>query len=138
MLDQPEAVRVGDLISLSPVTPVVSLADVEGIRRSLAAGDDSPSALVGLLAHYCLDDADTRAAFEVMVSGLARRAALGDAFHVQGVYGTGKSHLLAALTLLCGHPEQAWPVFLETHPEYAEVAGSFVRRRLVVAIELYE
>ena len=138
MIDEPEAVRVGDLISLSPVTPVVSLSDVEGIRRSLAAGQDSLSGLRGLLAHYCLDDADTRAAFEVMVSGLARQAELGDAFHVQGVYGTGKSHLLAALTLLSGHPEQAWPVFLETHPEYAEVAGSFGGPRLVVAIALDE
>jgi len=138
VIDKPEAVRVGDLISLSPVTPVVSLADVEDIRRNLAAGDDSASALAGLLAHYCLDDADTRAAFEVMVSGLARPAELGDAFHVQGVYGTGKSHLLAALTLLCGHPEQSWPVFLETHPEYAEVAASFGGPRLVVAIALDE
>ena len=138
VIDESEVVRVGDLISLSPVTPVVSLADVEGIRQSLAAGDDSLSGLTGLLAHYCLDDGDTRAAFEVMVSGLARQAELGDAFHVQGVYGTGKSHLLAALTLLCGHPEQAWPVFLGTHPEYAEVAGSFERPRLVVTIALDE
>ena len=132
MPDQPSAACVGDLISISAALPVVSLTDLERIRADLAAGD-----LSDLLTSYCLDDADTRAAFDVIIAGLARQQALGDAFHLQGVYGTGKSHLLAVLTLLCGHPEAAWPAFLATHPQYLEISDRF-RPRLVAAIALDE
>jgi hypothetical protein len=136
--DEPSAVTVGDLISISSDSPVVSLTDLERVRRELAGGGDASDDLGALLTHYCLDDANTRAAFDVIVTGLAREESLGDAFHLQGVYGTGKSHLLAVLTLLCGHPQAAWPAFLATHPQYAELAGRFARRRLVAAIALDE
>jgi hypothetical protein len=129
---------VGDLVSISLDSPVVSLTDLDRVRGELAGGGDVSRDLAALLAHYCLDDASARAAFDVIISGLARAEALGDAFHLQGVYGTGKSHLLAVLTLLCGHPEAAWPAFLATHPQYAELAGRFGRKRLVAAIALDE
>ncbi len=129
--------RIGDLIEITPVPPVVSLTDVEQLRRELRAEIVSPE-IYDLLAGYCLNDPETRAAFDTMISGLAREGELGDAFHVQGVYGAGKSHLLAALTLLTGHPEQAWPLFLETHPDYKKLAHNFTKPRLVVAVALDE
>ncbi len=129
--------RIGDLISIAPAPPVVSLTDLEQLRGEL--GDRStPPEIRDLLAGYCLSDSETRASFDTMISGLAREGELGDAFHVQGVYGAGKSHLLAVLTLLAGHPEQAWPVFLEGHPGYTELAGGFTKPRLVVAVALDE
>jgi hypothetical protein len=134
---EPSAVTVGDLISIPSDSPVVSLTDLERVRRELASGGDVSDHLSALLAHYCLDDANTRAAFDVIVSGLAREEALGDAFHLQGVYGTGKSHLLAVATLLCGHPRAAWPTFLATHPQYAQFPDRF-RPRLVAAVALDE
>ncbi len=171
------ATRVGDLISISSAPAVVSLTDLERVRQELSRGGDVGEELSSLLTHYCLDDPDTRGAFDVIVSGLGRQEALGastslqdpdgslqgprgalslappirqaqgepraesrggDAFHVQGVYGAGKSHLLAALALLCGHPELAWPAFLDTHRQYAELAARFAKPRLVAAIALDE
>jgi hypothetical protein len=128
-------VRVGDLITISRAPAVVSLGEVEGLREELAAGR-VPEGGRDLLGEYSLDDPDTRAAFEAMVRSLGRAEARGDAFIVQGVYGSGKSHLLAVLTLLCGHAEVAWPVFLVSHPEHQRAAAGFTRPRLVVAIAL--
>ncbi len=133
----PEA-RIGDIVSIVPAAPVVSLTDVNGIRRQLDVGAEPEAELATLLRYYCLDDPDTRAAFDVMVRSLGRDSGPGDAFHLQGVYGTGKSHLLAALSLLTGHPRAAWPVFLEGHPDCEELARAFDTRRLVVAIALDE
>lgn len=129
---------VGDLISISPAPTVVSLTDLQRVREEISIGADVSADLAALLTHYCLDDPDTRGAFDVIVSGLSRQEALGDAFHIQGVYGAGKSHLLAAASLLCGHPEAAWPAFLHTHSQYAELAERFRRPRLVAAIALDE
>ncbi len=133
----PEAC-IGDIIRIAPAAPVVALADVSRIRRRLDAGAEPEVALAALLRHYCLEDPETRAAFDVMVGSLAGDSGSGDAFHIQGVYGTGKSHLLAVLTLLAACPGIAWPVFLEGHPEHEELASAFQRRRLVAAIALDE
>ncbi|MBN1461938.1 MAG: hypothetical protein JXA57_20600, partial [Armatimonadetes bacterium] len=66
------------------------------------------------------------------------RQQAGDAFHVQGVPGAGKSHLLAVLALLAGDPGRAWPVFSEAHPDLAKWAASFEQPRLVAAVALDE
>jgi hypothetical protein len=133
----PEAC-IGDIVAIAATAPVVSLADVNRLRRQLRDGADPGTELAALLRDYCLEDPDTRAAFDVMLGSFARDSGPGDAFHMQGVYGTGKSHLLAALSLLTSHPRTAWPVFLEGHPDYAELAPAFDRRRLVAAIALDE
>jgi hypothetical protein len=133
----PEAC-IGDIVAIVRTAPVVSLADVNQLRRQLRDGADPGAELAALLRDYCLADPDTRAAFDVMMGALTADSRIGDAFHVQGVYGTGKSHLLAALALLTGHPRTAWPVFLEGHPECEELALAFDRRRLVAAIALDE
>jgi len=118
---------------------VVSLGDVERLRDALKAGGAAASVeLDSLLGGYHLGDPETRAAFEAMIESLGRREPRGDAFVVQGVYGAGKSHLVAALALLCGHPEQSWPIFLRTHPEYEGAVLGFRKSRLVLSIALDE
>lgn len=129
---------VGDLISVSRVPAVVSLEDLSALRDRLSAGQGAGAALDDLLAGYHLGDPDTRGVFEALLRGLARQEQRGDAFLVQGVYGSGKSHLLAVTALLCGHPNSAWPVFLRTHPEYQRASAGFSRPRLVAAIPLDE
>lgn len=138
MQREPSPLSVADLISISSAPPVVSLAELESVRCRLCEGGDAHAELTAMLGQYCLDDPDTRAAVEVILTSLARPGLAGDAFHVQGVYGSGKSHLLAALTLLCGHPKAAWPVFLASHPAYEKLAEQATQPRLVAAIALDE
>ena len=137
MPDNPPA-RIGDLISISPAPAVVSLTDLQALTDLADEAAGLPPELASLLGDYSLADPDTRAAFEVMLESLGRAAERGDAFHIQGVYGAGKSHLLAVLALLCAHPQPAWPVFLDTYPEYEAAVGGFPDPRLVVPIPLDE
>jgi len=132
------SLTVGDLVSISRAPAVVSLADLEALRGRLSAGEDGSPQLADLLVGYHLGDPDTKAAFDALLRSLGRPERRGDAFIVQGVYGSGKSHLLAALALLCGHPAEAWPVFLRAHPEYQHTSASFTRPRLLVAVPLDE
>ena len=130
--------RVGDLIAVSRASAVISLTDVEARRDRLCADEAAPAELCSLLAEYHLGDQETRAAFETMLRSLGRTEPRGDAFTVAGVYGSGKSHLLAALALLAGHPREAWPCFLETHAEFRPAAQGFAKPKLVAAIALDE
>jgi len=128
---------VGDLIEVARAPAVVSLGDVEGLRDRLREGGGADEAR-SLLAGYSLAEPETRAAFEAITRSLARDEARGDAFLVSGVYGSGKSHLLAAVMLLAGHPRESWPHFLSSHPGYDRVVARFGGPRLVVAIPLDE
>jgi len=128
---------VGDLIDIARAPAVVSLSDVDGLRDRLGGGEGAEE-LGSLLAGYSLADSETRAAFEAITRSLGRDEARGDAFLVSGVYGSGKSHLLAAVTLLAGHPQESWPHFLRSHAGYDRIATRFSRSRLVVAIPLDE
>jgi hypothetical protein len=128
---------VGDLIEVARAPVVVSLSDVEGLRGRLGEGGGADEAR-SLLAGYSLAEPETRAAFEAITRSLARDEARGDAFLISGVYGSGKSHLLAAVTLLVGHPRESWPHFLSSHPGYDRVAARFGGPRLVVAVPLDE
>ena len=77
-----------------------------------------------------------RAAVDLLLRSLGRKEARGDAFSLAGVPGAGKSHLLAALALLCAHPNQAWPAFVKTHRSYASRTDGFRGAKLVVALPL--
>ena len=132
------SVRVGDLISISRAPAVVSLRDVETLRGKLRAGESCGEQFEELLGGYHLGDPDARAAFDTVVRSLGRPEQRGDAFIVQGVCGAGKSHLLAVLALLCGHPQEAWPAFLSSHSQHERASAAFARPRLVVTIALDE
>ncbi len=130
--------RVGDLVSISSAPPVVSLAEVEAVRRAFLAGEDVEAQIAALVGDYSLGDTEGRTAFDVILESLASQKGRGDAFHVQGVCGAGKSHLLAVVALLSACPECAWPAFLSSHPDYAAAAEGLRRGRLVVSIALDE
>jgi len=133
------AKTVGDLIAVSRAPAVISLTEVEKLRDRLGAGDQAEAELSLLLGGYHLGDPETRAACETMLRSLVRAEARGDAFHVAGVYGSGKSHLLAVLALLSAHPAQAWPAFLASRdPRPAFRVPTPEPRSLVVAIALDE
>jgi hypothetical protein len=137
---------VGDLVEIADAPVVVSLSWLEGLRSRLTEDDgvqgsadgEASRELASLLGGYSLQDSETRAAFEAITRSLGRSEVRGDAFLVSGVYGSGKSHLLAALSLLVGHPKESWPHFLSSHAGYDRVAAAFGRPRLVVAIPLDE
>ncbi len=117
---------------------MISLSGVERLRDDLRAGTGAAEQLRGLVGGYSLGNEEARAAFEAMTRSLGREGERGDAFLLQGVYGTGKSHLLSVLALLCAHPEEAWPAFLDTHPEHERARGGLKAPRLVAAIPLDE
>ena len=129
---------IGDLISISRAPAVVSLSAVDAARKQVCGGGPPGEGVLRLLAEYFLGEAETRAGFEAMIRSLGRTEERGDAFVVQGVHGSGKSHLLAVLSLLCWQPKEAWPAFISSHPEYTGAAGRFARPRLVVAVALDE
>ncbi len=124
------------MIAISPAPAVISLSDVERLRDEPAASEDSRDLLHSLVGGYSLESVEARAAFGAIVRSLSRAEDRGDAFVIQGVYGTGKSHLLALIDVLCAHPEQAWPVFQASHPDFE--VPEFASSRLVVAVPLDE
>jgi len=107
--------RVGDLISISDFPAVVVLADVAALKERLGAESplaaDTQAQLRAYLEHYFIDEPENRAACDGILGSLARASGPGGAFLVRGVYGSGKSHLLAALSLLAEHRDM-WPHFL--------------------------
>lgn len=132
------SLRIGDLVTVSRAPAVVSLSDLGRLRDRLAQGEPCAEELASLLGEYHLGEEQTRLASEAMLRSLGRSEERGDAFSVAGVYGSGKSHLLSVLALLCGHPQVAWPAFLEGHRQYARAAPGFSQPRLVVPIPLDE
>jgi len=135
---QATGLRVGDLVEIAEAPAVVSLGWLEGVRGKLRAGAGASAEVGSLLSGYSLQDPETRAAFEAITRSLGRSEERGDAFLISGVYGAGKSHLLAALALLAGHPQESWPHFLTSHAGYDRIAAACGRPRLVVAIALDE
>jgi hypothetical protein len=139
--------RIGDLVSISDFPAVVSLANVSAIKEKIfkeAEGggplsSESEQALAGYLSEYFTTEPENRAACRSILNSLARVDGPGGAFIVRGVYGSGKSHLLAVVSLLAEFPE-AWPIFLAGHPEFNDIARCFhpQRRLLVVQVALDE
>jgi len=139
--------RIGDLVSVSDFPAVVSLAHVAATKEKIfeetegggPLSSESEQALAGYLSEYFTTEPENRAACRSILNSLARVDGPGGAFIVRGVYGSGKSHLLAVVSLLAEFPE-AWPVFLAGHPEFNDIARCFhpQRRLLVVQLALDE
>jgi hypothetical protein len=132
--------RVGDLVSISDFPAVVSLAHVAALKNRLVQEGDSLSpesaqTLAGYLSEYFTTEPENRAACRSILDSLARADGPGGAFMVRGVYGSGKSHLLAVVSLLAEFP-QAWPVFLAAHLEFRDIARCFHPERRLVVVQL--
>jgi hypothetical protein len=130
----------GDLIHLSDFPDVVVLSDVARLKRRMEReGDElSPhtrSLLEGYLSQYVITEPENRAACQAVLTSLARVEGPGRAFLIRGVYGAGKSHLLALASILAEHA-RAWPFFLRTHPEFAHLVSSFTASRQLLVIQV--
>jgi hypothetical protein len=139
MPDSPPLVK---LVKFASIPEVITLAPVGDLKARLRAEGDSPSReteaeLCALLELYFIDQADNRRAWEAALTSLARAEGPGRGFLISGAYGCGKSHMLAALSLLAEHPA-AWNHFLRSHPWARNFARAFApaRRLLAVAVPL--
>ena len=89
--------RVGDFVEVANVNPVVQLSQVRDSARTKGFPDE----LVPLIDSYIVVEGANAAALHGLLSALPT----GGAFLLSGVYGTGKSHLMAVVGLLAEFPE---------------------------------
>lgn len=97
--------------------------------RELLARRDS-ALLASWVGGYAITAPEHRQLLEELLDSLAWKAT-GRATLVHGRYGTGKSHLLVLLHLLCALPE-AWDAFLDTHPTFRRYATALQQHRRVL------
>ncbi len=116
--------RISDFVEVVEVNPVVQLAKVRDAPRKQMLPDE----LVPLVDGYIVVEGSNAAA----VHGLLTALPTGGAFLLSGVYGTGKSHLLAVLGLLAEFPD-ARQRFAKRNPTWAQFLQSFANRRHFVA-----
>ncbi|HIE51332.1 MAG TPA: hypothetical protein EYP85_06200 [Armatimonadetes bacterium] len=137
---------IGEVLSVPEVPTVVQLAQVEALKEQLDAlpsgvlpEGELEAQLRGYVEQYYLVDERTRDVVQTILTSLATSRDRGGAFFVKGLYGSGKSHLLAVLSLLSEHPV-AWEYFLRTHVEFAACADRFLGEKplLVVHVALDE
>jgi hypothetical protein len=121
--------RLHDLITVNHFPTVVAGADIAAFRQN----PDGPAAR-DFLSGYLGFDARSNHALHSALSSLAQTQN-GGAFWLNGVFGSGKSHLLGVLTLLSegsGHE-----IFAASHPDCAPYLAS-LQPRLCVHISLDE
>ncbi len=119
--------RIGEVIQLAQVPTVVSLAQLEALRRELDRSPQAPlagaaAALHDLLAQYVVAPEGNKATLDAVLSSLAGQEARGTGFLIQGPHGAGKTHFLSVIALLAEY-DAAWDYFLPAHPEYQHVRG---------------
>ncbi len=113
-MNKPTATRIRDLVELPRVRTVIQLADLE-----------DPGLSASLLEDFILT-ADCDFALSTVLESMAGGEE-GQGFFLQGNFGSGKSHLLAVLDLLC-RSESAWEAIVRQEPNYRKL-----RRRLSVS-----
>ncbi|MFA0737970.1 MAG: hypothetical protein LKKZDAJK_001070 [Candidatus Fervidibacter sp.] len=89
--------RIGDFVEVVAVNPVVQLTQVRETPRTHSL----PEPLALLVDGYLVVEGANAAAMHGLLSALPQ----GGAFLLSGVYGTGKSHLMATLGLLAEFPD---------------------------------
>jgi hypothetical protein len=115
--------KIGELIGARDFPAVVQAADVRALRdeKNVAATRDFIGGFLGF-------DERSRRALEISLTALSQNQT-GSAFFLNGVFGSGKSHLLGLLALLCddiGHD-----FFAATHPQLASLLKGFSLRLVV-------
>ena len=135
-----ELSSLSKLVRFAEFPEVITLGPVAELKARLRAEGDSPARateaeLRALLELYFIDDPDNRRAWEAVIGSIARAEGPGRGFLISGAYGAGKSHMLAALSLLAEHP-QAWNHFVRGHPWMRRFARAFGPGRKLVAVEI--
>jgi hypothetical protein len=130
-------VRIAELIRINPAPQVITLGQVEALKRGLHEGKQATAETAGqlraLLEHYFISESDHRQALAALLQSMA--GGNGYAALVYGPFGAGKSHLLAVISLLAEFP-QCWPIFLSSHHEFARFAPTAEKKHLVVQVAL--
>lgn len=116
--------RIRDFIEVVSVNPVVQLSQVRDVPRQL----DFPNELASLIDSYLIVEGANAAAVHGLLSALPK----GGAFLLSGVYGTGKSHLLAVLGLLAEFPS-ARSRFVQRNPSWSPLLLPTANKRFFVA-----
>ncbi len=133
--------RLSDFVTVRRVATVVEHGEVADLRALLqdedaALTDATRRRLEALTAEYVVADAHNRVAIETLLRALG--GSRGSGFFVNGVFGSGKSHLLALLGLLA-ESNPARVAFLAAHDEFTGAVGALAARKpLVVTLSLEE
>lgn len=105
-------------IEINEFPAVIAAADVKQLRLA-----ESSSARSLFMRSYLGFDEHARFTLQSLIDSLSKN---GGAYFINGVFGSGKSHLLGILTLLgdgLGHAD-----FLQAHPQFAAQINSFPKR----------
>ena len=117
---------LGDFVEGRAFPAVITGAHIRELRAQPQS--DETLDFVGAYLGY---DERSHYALQTLLGSLA--GARGGAFWLNGVYGSGKSHLLGVLALLCQGAGRE--VFGALYPQFAPLLGNF-KQRLVVSIAL--
>lgn len=114
------------LLRIRPFPPVVHPRHARELLTS-----DMSDALPAWTAGYAITSPEHRQLLESLLASLAWEDH-GQSFLINGLYGTGKSHLLVLLHLLTVLPA-AWTPFLDAHPSFRRYASPLQAHRRLVA-----
>ncbi|RYG62963.1 hypothetical protein EON80_22110, partial [bacterium] len=112
--------RLGELLAVNSFPAVIAGSDIAVYRK-----DPTSPATLDFVSGYLGFDARSHHALHSTLASLARPSS-GGAFWFNGVFGSGKSHLLGLLSLLAdgiGHE-----AFAASHPDCAQYLPSFQPR----------
>jgi hypothetical protein len=113
--------KLCDLVAVREFPAVVQADDIRALRQS-----DDDNAVHDFVGGYLGFDERSREALRLSLQSLAGS---GGAFFLNGVYGSGKSHLLGLLALLSDRRGQN--AFAATQPNLAPLQSTFVPRLVV-------
>lgn len=119
--------KTSDLIAVRAFPAVVQAADIRALRR-----EKNPDAVRDFVGGYLGFDERSRHALSTLLHSLSQQNR-GGAFFLNGVFGSGKSHLLGLIALLCDGI--GTDVFAVTQPHLAAF-GSTPASRLVIHFSL--
>lgn len=125
---QRDAMRLRDIVSARPFPMVVQAANVRELR-GLALQAPEDERVGGFVGGYLGVDDRSRTALNILLRALSGEGAsgAGGAFFLNGVFGSGKSHLLGVLALLADHAGHR--AFRESHPTLAPHLGRLLGRK---------
>ncbi|UCH33752.1 MAG: hypothetical protein JSV65_14445, partial [Armatimonadota bacterium] len=127
-----------NLVRFAEFPEVVTLGPVADLKARARQEGDSPSRateaeLRALLELYFIEHPDNRRAWDALIGSMARVEGPGRGFLISGAYGSGKSHVLAALSLLAEHPP-AWEHFLRSHSWMRNFSRAFGAARKLASV----
>ncbi len=137
--------RLQDLISVASFPAVLSGRDIAALRQISAAdhaGAEDHESVAEFLGGYLNYDAPSQHALRATLSSLSQTRN-GGAFWINGVFGSGKSHLLGVLSLLGDgagdqNGRRNHETFALSHPDCAGFLGFAPRFSLHISLDEWD